>query len=93
MEEQNPELKPTKKFSITRVVTKDIVTDSFQWIRNLLGLRLRGYEGLINKHINEVIEEAELTYNIKWFRLSVNPMVHGSCMITIYGEGVPYDEE
>jgi len=93
MDEQNSETKSMKKFSITRVVTKDIVTDSFQWIRNLLGLRLRGYESLISKHINAVIEEAELRYNIKWFRLSVNPMVAGSCMITIYGEGVPYDEE
>jgi len=76
-----------KKFSITRVVTKDIITDSFQGLRNLFGMRLRGYEGMLNKHITEVMEEAELQYRISWFRLSINPLTNGSCMITIYGEG------
>ncbi len=76
-----------KKFSITRVVTKDIITDSFQGLRNFFGMRLRGYEGMLNKHITEVMEEAELQYRISWFRLSINPLTNGSCMITIYGEG------
>jgi len=43
---------------------------------------------MINKHTNEVIAEANLKYSIKWFRLSVNPLTNGSCMITIYGEGI-----
>jgi len=77
-----------ESFSITRVVTKDIITDSFQGIRNLFGLRLRGYKNIINETIAKLLEEAELTYNISWFRLSINPLVSGSCMITIYGEGV-----
>jgi hypothetical protein len=75
-----------KKFSITRVVTKDIITDSFQGLRNLFGLRLRGYEKMLNRHINELIRVAEEQYNIKWFRLSINPLAKGSAMITIYGE-------
>ena len=77
-----------KAFSITRVVTKDIITDSFQGLRNFFGLRLRGYEGMIDKHLTEVMEEAQLKYAISWFRLSINPLTNGSCMITIYGEGV-----
>ena len=77
----------SKAFSISRVVTKDIITDSFQGLRNLFGMRLRGYEAMLNKHIPAVITEAELTYKIKWFRLSINPLTNGSCMITIYGEG------
>ena len=77
----------SKKFSITRVVTKDIVTDSFQGIRNLFGLRLRGYEKMINKNLKEIIEFAEVQYHIDWFRLSINPLTSGSVMITIYGEG------
>ena len=76
-----------EKFSITRVVTKDIVTDSFQGIRNLFGLRLRGYEKMINKHLNELMEVAEIKYEIKWWRMSINPLTSGSVMITIYGEG------
>lgn len=76
-----------EKFSITRVVTKDIITDSFQGIRNLFGLRLRGYEKMINRNVNELMKFAEAKYEIKWFRLSINPLTTGSVMITIYGEG------
>ena len=76
------------KFSITRVVTKDIVTDSFQGLRNLFGLRLRGYEKMLNKNIKELIDVAETQYKIDWYRLSINPLTNGSAMITIYGEGI-----
>jgi hypothetical protein len=75
-----------KNFSITRVVTKDLITDSFQGIRNLFGLRLRGYEAMINKHLKEVIKEMESKYIPLWWRLSINPLVNGSVMITVYGE-------
>ena len=72
-----------EKFSITRVVTKDIITDSFQGLRNLFGLRLRGYENMLNKNIKELIDIAEIRYNINWYRLSINPLTNGSAMITI----------
>lgn len=75
-----------KRFSITRVVTKDIVTDSFQGLRNLFGLRLRGYEAMLNKNIKELTKQAETQYEINWYRLSINPITNGSVMITIYGE-------
>ena len=77
-----------ENFSLTRVVTKDIITDAFQGIRNFFGLRLRGYEHVINKHTAELLKEVELTYQVKWFRMSINPLVNGSCMITVYGEGL-----
>ena len=76
-----------KRFSITRVVTRDVVTDFLQIIRNLFGMRLIGYEEIISKNINELIKEAEKKYKIKWWRLSVNPLTHSSIMITIYGDG------
>jgi len=74
------------KFTLTRVVTKDIVTDSFQGLRNLFGLRLRGYEKVLDKNIKEMIAEMELKYNVNWFRLIVNPLTNGSAMIILYGE-------
>ena len=76
-----------EKFTITRVVTKDIVTDSFQGIRNLFGLRLRGYEKMIDKHLNDIIKLADLKYKVDWYRFSINPITNGSVMITMYGEG------
>ena len=75
-------------FQMTRVITKDIVTDAFQGIRNFFGFRLRGYEKMINKHIDELVEEMELKYkNVSWWRLSINPLTTGAVMITIYGWG------
>ena len=75
-----------KDFSITRVVTKDIITDTFQSLRNLFGMRLRGYEGMINNNIKKLIEEKNLRYKkVEWWRLSVNPLTNGSAMLTIYG--------
>lgn len=61
--------------------------DSFQGIRNIFGLRLRGYERMINAGTNELLIEAKLKYKIKWYRLNINPLLKGSVMITIYGEG------
>lgn len=74
-------------FQITRVITKDIITDAFQGIRNFFGLRLRGYESMINKHLNEIIKDMEAKYIPSWYRFSINPLTTGSVMITIYGEG------
>ena len=79
-----------KQFNLVRVATKNIVLDSFQGIRNIFGLRLRGYEGMIKKHLDELIVEMNLTYkNVLWHRISINPLAKGSVMIIIYGE---YDE-
>ena len=36
------------EFHIERVVTKDIITDSFQGLRNFFGLRLGGYESVFS---------------------------------------------
>lgn len=77
-----------KDFLITRVMTRDVVTDFFQSIRNLFGLRLRRYEKMIKQGHKDLIEEMRIRYdnNVKWYRLSVNPLVSGSVMIIIYGE-------
>jgi len=74
------------KFTITRVVTRNIVMDSFQSIRNIFGLRLRGYEKMIDNSLKEMLAEMELKYNPKWFKVIVNPLTNGSAMIIIYGE-------
>ncbi len=76
-----------ENFQITRVVTKDIITDSFQGLRNLFGLRLRGYESVLNKNIDKMMKEMDIRYRVKWFRMIVNPLTKGSAMIILYGEG------
>lgn len=76
-----------ENFNITRVITKDIITDSFQGLRNLFGLRLRGYEQVLKKHLKEMTSEMETRYNVKWYRIIINPLTNGSAMIIFYGEG------
>lgn len=79
-----------KDFIITRVITKDIVRDSFNGIRNIFGLRLRNFENAIERHTKEMLIEMRLKYSIKWYRISINPLINGSVMINIYGE---YNDE
>jgi uncharacterized protein YbjQ (UPF0145 family) len=80
-------MKTVKRFSLTRAVTKNIVVDSFQWIRNIFGLRLRGYERMLTENTNSLMEEMNIKYpSVIWWRLSVNPLSKGSAMIVIYGE-------
>jgi len=80
--------KKKEKFNITRVITKDIITDSFQGLRNLFGLRLRGYEQLLKKNLKEMTSEMEIKYNVNWYRIIINPLTNGSAMVIFYGEGV-----
>ena len=77
-----------EKFNITRVITRDIITDSFQGLRNFFGLRLRGYEQVLKKHIKEMTEEMEIRYKTDWYRIIINPLTNGSAMIIFYGEGI-----
>jgi len=81
-----------ENFKLVRVVTKDIVTDAFQGVRNLFGLRLRGYERMLNKGIEEMMVEMELKYKVEWFRLVVNPLGNNSAMIVLYGKGDKLNE-
>ncbi len=76
-----------EKFNITRVVTKDIITDSFQGLRNFFGLRLRGYEQVLKKNLKEMTIEMEIRYKVDWYRIIINPLTNGSAMIIFYGEG------
>lgn len=75
------------KFTLTRVVTRNVVTDAFQGIRNIFGLRLRGYEKMINRAIKELTDEMELKYDVRWYRMIINPLTNGSSMVIMYGEG------
>ena len=80
------EVEKVQDFNLTRVVTRDVLKDSFQSIRNMFGLRLRAYEDRVNKTLKEMTEEMRLRYpNIKWYRINNNPLTKGSIMITIYG--------
>ena len=73
-------------FIITRVVTRDMITDMFQSLRNTFGLRLRGYENMINRATKEMLIEMNMDYKkVEFYRFNINSLVNGSVMITLYG--------
>ena len=75
-------------FHITRVVSRDALRDFFNHFRNMLGLRLKNWEKRLNENISDMITEMHLKYKVKWYRMQVNPLVDGSAMIVIYGDGL-----
>lgn len=77
-----------KQFLITRVVTRHFVTDFFQGIRNIFGMRLRSYEELIKTNHSEMIQMMvkKYGYRVKWYRISFNPLNKDVIMINLYGE-------
>ena len=56
-----------KDFALTRVVTRDMFTDMFQGLRNTFGLRLRGYEKVIARTTQEMLEEMKELSKRKWW--------------------------
>ena len=74
-------------FHITRVVSRDVVRDFFNYWRNFFGFRLRNWEAKLNKNMAEMVTEMQTKYNVDWYRMIVNPLTDGSAMIIIYGEG------
>lgn len=82
-----------KDFVLTRVVSRDIITDIFQGLRNMFGMRLRGYEVRIKETTEKMLEEMRLKYHVKWYRISINPLTNGSIMINIYGVHEVDDDE
>ena len=74
-----------KYFSETRVISKNVITDFVQGIRNMLGLRLVSYEVAINNTQKELLDKYSVQ-DIKWFRLDIVQITNGAFSITIYGE-------
>ena len=74
-----------KIFLKTRVISKNVITDWVQGIRNMLGLRLISYENAIDKTINEMKEEV-LNKPVSWFRIDIEQASKDAFIITIYGE-------
>lgn len=72
-----------KKFHKAKVISRNFITDWIQGIRNMFGLELKGYTNVINKGINEMMEE--IPKNTKWYKIDVEEL-QGAFMILVYGE-------
>jgi len=74
-----------KQFTITKVVSSNIVFDIFSNIQNFFGGNLTKYEKMINKAINQIEEETK-NISFSWFRYEITQLTNGAVAVMLYGE-------
>ena len=82
-------------FSV-RVLTKDMITDTFATWRSIIGGRVKSYEKVIAKALGESYDELYNRFpNIKNVRFATTEMIKDGCEIIAYGEVTDeeYEEE
>jgi len=72
---------------VNRVYSKNFVTDFFQNMKNIIGGRLKAYEGMMNDAIEDCWKEFKQRYpEAKNLKVDTEQLVHGTVMVTITGE-------
>jgi len=70
-----------------RVLTKDMITDTFANWRSIFGGRVKSYEKVISRALEETYGELYDTYpNIRNVRFATTEMIKDGCEIIAYGE-------
>jgi len=68
----------------SKVVSRNIITDWVQGIRNFLGLELIAYTNTINETVKELV--AKVDGKLKWYRIDIEEFGRGGFLIAVYGE-------
>ncbi len=73
--------------TITKVVSRDFVTDFIAKFQNMVGANLTGYEKMVQKGMKQIQEELDKK-NIKldWYRYEITQLTNGAVSITLYGD-------
>ncbi len=76
-----------KQYTITKVVSRDFITDFIASFQNMVGANLTGYEKMVNKGMRQ-IQEVLVKDNIKlsWYRYEITQLTNGAVSITLYGD-------
>ncbi len=76
-----------KQYTITKVVSRDFITDFIASFQNLVGANLTGYEKMVNKGMKQ-IQKVLTKDNIKlsWYRYEITQLTNGAVSITLYGD-------
>lgn len=73
------------RFFYTKVVSRNIISDWIQSIRNMLGLELKGYSNMIKAGADEILLNIK-DKKTKWYRLDIEQLGNNGVMINLYGE-------
>lgn len=68
----------------SKVVSRNVITDWIQGIRNLLGLELKSYTNIVNETVKELLSKVNV--KLKWYRIDIEEFGRGGFLISIYGE-------
>jgi len=76
-----------KPITITKVVSRDFITDFIASFQNMIGSNLTGYEKMVKKGTNQIQEELlKNNINLKWYRYEITQLTNGAVSITLYGD-------
>ncbi len=67
-----------------KVVSRNIITDWVQGIRNMLGMELKAYTNAIKETTEELLNKAK-TREIDWFKIDIEEFGKGGFMVSVYG--------
>ena len=71
-------------FMEVKVVSRNIITDWVQGIRNMLGLELKSYTNIIKETSGELLNKVK-TREIDWFKIDIEEFGRGGFMVSVYG--------
>ncbi len=71
-------------FMEVKVVSRNIITDWVQGIRNMLGLELKSYTNIIKETSEELLNKVK-TREIDWFKIDIEEFGRGGFMVSVYG--------
>ena len=78
-----------KQITITKVVSRDFITDFIAKFQNLIGSNLTGYEKMVQKGTNQIQEELNnKKIKLEWYRYEITQLTNGAVSITIYGDKI-----
>ena len=77
-----------KSFSITKVVSKNFVSDFIAHFQNLIGKNLTGYEKMVSKATEQCWAEVKKRKikKVAWHRFEITQLTNGAVAIMMYGE-------
>ena len=71
-------------FMEVKVVSRNIITDWVQGIRNALGMELKSYTNIIKETSEELLDKVRIR-EIAWFKIDIEEFGKGGFMVSVYG--------
>ena len=73
--------------TITKVVSRDFITDFIAKFQNMVGANLTGYEKMVQKGMCQIQKELdEKEIKLSWYRYEITQLTNGAVSITLYGD-------